>query len=395
MIDKEDTSRTIFGIGREHGCVLNPLTEAQEKAILDALDSTDELDAAYEQRSNSASLVAAFTTAREQYGHVSPNLPSKDIRVVLLGTTLEAYENVVTLIIGAELNLFHGDVTPVIASARMRKLFLRKIISAELDTEARAFLDYLLGVEVIQKPSSSSHTKIPLPSVSKTPGAKAHSFPIQVSVQTQEFIQAVLFYAMFADIAAGKYVQLPNALDNIEQELIKEGLEKKLWDNGWSYLQRYQPIFNNTIFQNVLILMRSHWDWYIRQMGEFVSFARNHVSSPALDRNQEKDLARIGWKEIAQQLTILEKSCGIKFNLSSAILSDINEMSLVRNLGMHNRWEVDDYYLNKTSSSKWDLKDVRLIDIAELRSWSGSLSKLINETSLEIAIKYVHSPDFP
>lgn|GEM_PF-1408141 len=395
MIDKEDTSRTIFGIGREDGCVLNSLTAAQEKAILDALDLTDELDAAYEQPSNSASLVAAFTRAREQYGHVSANLPSKDIRVVLLGTTLEAYENVVTLIIGVELNLFHGDVTPIVASARMRKLFLRKIISAELDTEGRAFLDYLLGRQVIQKPSSSSHTKIPLPSVSKTPGARAHSFPIQVSVQTQEFIQAVLFYAMFADIAAGRYVRLPNALNNIEQEVMKEGLDKKLWDNGWSYLQRYQPIFNNTIFQNVLILMRSHWDWYIRQIGEFVSFARNHVSSPALDKNQEKELARIGWKEITQQLTILEKSCGIKFNLSPAILSDINEMSLVRNLGMHNRWEVDDYYLNKTSSSKWELKDVRLTEIAELRSWSGSLSKLINETSLEIAIKYVHAPDFP
>lgn len=126
-----------------------------------------------------------------------------------------------------------------------------------------------------------------------------------------------------------------------------------------------------------------------------MSFARNHVSSSALDRNQQKDLARIGWKEITQQLTILEESCGIKFNLSQAILSDINEMSLVRNLGMHNRWEVDHYYLNKTSLSNWNLKDVRLIDIAELRSWSGSLSKLINETSVEIAIKYVHAPDFP
>jgi hypothetical protein len=230
--------------------------------------------------------------------------------------------------------------------------------------------------------------------MSKTPGAKAHPFPIQVSIQTQEFIQAVLFYAMFADTAAGKYIRLPNGLDDIEQELSREGLDKRLWDNGWSYLQRYQLIFNNTIFQNVLILMRSHWDWYIRQIGEFVSIARNHVSSPVLDRNQQKNLARVGWKEITQQLTILEESCRVKFNLSHAILSDINEMSLVRNLGMHNRWEVDDYYLNKTASSNWELKDVRLIEINELRSWSGSLSALINETSFEIAKKYVGAPDF-
>ena len=172
MTDKEDTSRTIFGIGREDGSVLNSITEAQQKAILDALDVVDELDAAYDQRSNSALFVPTFSKAKEKYQEVSATLPRKDVRAALL-------------------------------------------------------------------------------------------------------------------------------------------------------------------------------------------------------------------------------ACGIKFNLSHATLSDINEMSLVRNLGMPIRWEVDDYYLNKTSSITWEAKDVRLIEIAELQSWSGSLSKLINETSLAIAIKYATAPDFP
>ena len=91
----------------------------------------------------------------------------------------------------------------------------------------------------------------------------------------------------------------------------------------------------------------------------------------------------------------MEESCGIKLSLSPQILSNINEMSLVRNLGLHNRWEVDDFYLRKTSSSIWELRDVRIIEIGELQSWAGSLSKLINETSLQIAIKYVGAPDYP
>jgi len=298
MMDKEDMTRTIFGIGRKDGSVLNSLTEAQQKAILNTLASTDELDTAYDQRGSSTSLISAFAKAREIYADVLVILPSKDIRAVLLATTIEAYESVVTLMIGTDLRLSVSDPTSKVVIARMRKLFLRKIIRGELDAEGRAVLDYLLGREVVTKTTNSSHTKIPLPRVIKTAGAKAHPFPIQVSIQTQEFIQAVLFYAMFADIAAGKYIQLPNALDNLKQELSKEGLDKKLWDNGWSYLEKYQPIFNNTIFQNVLILMRSHWDWYIRQIGEFVSFARKHVSSPDSDKTQQKNLARIGWKEI-------------------------------------------------------------------------------------------------
>jgi hypothetical protein len=231
--------------------------------------------------------------------------------------------------------------------------------------------------------------------VTKTTDAKAHTYPIQVGLQTQEFIQAVLFYAMFADTAAGAYVRLPNALSNIEKRLIEEGLAKREWERGWDYLQKYQAIFNNTIFQNVVILMRSHWDWYIRQIGEFINFARVHLADPPLEKKQQSDLNRIGWKEVRKQLVILEESCGIKFSLSPQILFDIDEMSLVRNLGLHNRWEVDDFYLRKTSSSIWELRDVRIIQIGELHAWAGSLSKLISETSLQIAIKYVCAPNYP
>lgn len=394
MSDKESISRAIFGVGRADNCVLDTLTEAQLEAISDTLKVTDEADAVYEAQAGAAAFTAAFEKAKRKYDKVAAGLPGKDIRVALLGTTIKGYEDWATLIVGAELQRFIGDPTPTAATARMRKTFLRKIMSGDLDAAGRDFFDYLLGTDANQQGGSLAHIKIPLPGVSRAPGATAHPYPIQVSTQTQEFIQAVLFYAMFADIAAGEYVRQSNALSNIEQKVINEGLDKRYWDNGWKYLQRYQVIFNNTIFQNVAVLMRSHWDWYIRQIGEFVGFARNHVSSPTLDSKQQKNLARIGFAEITQQLTILEEACGINFNLPASIMSDISEMSLVRNLGMHNRWEVDDYYLAKTTTPNWELKDVRLIEVAELQSWSNSLSKLIMETSLQIAAKFAAAPDF-
>jgi hypothetical protein len=393
--DKEEVSRTIFGIGRADGCVLSHLTEAQQNAILDALTLTDELDTIYDQQGGGASYVASFTKAREKYEEVLPGLPDKDIRTALLGTTLKGYEDLGTLIVGTELGRFHGDMSPTALSARMRKLFLRKIIGGQLDQQGQDVLTYLLGLGKNTKVVGNVvHAKIPLPTVTR--GPKVHPFPVQVSLQTQEFIQAVLFYGMFADYAAGEYVRLPNALNKIEQKIIEDGLDKKSWDNGWDYLQKYQVIFNNTLFQNVLILMRSHWDWYIRQIGEFIVFARNHVSIPVLDAKKQKSLERVGFKEITQQIAILEEACGISFNLPSSVLSDIAEMALVRNLGMHNRWEVDDFYLQKTTSTTpWELKDVRLLEIDELKSWAGSLSKLISETSFQIAVKYVAAPDFP
>jgi hypothetical protein len=44
MIDKEETSGTIFGIGRADGSVLNSLTNAQENAILVTLALIDIVD---------------------------------------------------------------------------------------------------------------------------------------------------------------------------------------------------------------------------------------------------------------------------------------------------------------------------------------------------------------
>ena len=237
--------------------------------------------------------------------------------------------------------------------------------------------------------------KIPLPSVTKAPDAKAHPFPPQIAVQTYEFIYGMMFYAMIADTASGNYVRLPNGLNLIEEELSQHGLNKKEWDRGWSILGKYMPVFEKSVFQGVLILARSHWDWYIRQLGGFVRFARNHVSSPPLDRKQQNSLDYVDRKEIKEQLMILEGACGLSFNIPNTVMSSIEEMSLVRNLGMHNRWEVDSFYLSKTSTLNWDVGDIRLFEIAELQDWISSLTKLLDATSFPIAIKYVSAPDYP
>jgi hypothetical protein len=393
MGDKEESARTIFGVCRADCSVLKPFTPEQEMAVLEMLESIDGLDSIHDKRGGATLLVKSFNDVKEKHEQKFSFLPDADLKTRLLAATLKAYEDMITLTVGAEFGGFQGDITPTLAVARMRKAFLRKIISNDLDSDAQQFVSYLIGGTAA--PTDALHRKIPLPGVTRTSATTAHPYPIQVSLQTQEFIQAVLFYAMFADTAAGAYVRLPNALNNIEKELNKEGLDKAEWNRGWGYLQKYQAIFNNTIFQNVVILMRSHWDWYIRQIGEFINFGRAHIASPPLTKKQESELNRIGWSEITRQLLILEESSGINLNLPLQIFADISEMSLVRNLGLHNRWEVDAFYLSKTSSSVWELRDIRIIEIGELQSWARSLSKLITETSLQIAVKYVGAPDYP
>ncbi len=237
--------------------------------------------------------------------------------------------------------------------------------------------------------------KISLPKVTKLPDAKIHTFPAQVGFQAMDFMRGVLFYAMISDVAAGKTIRQPGGLSSLEEDIISQGLSKEAWNDGWNCIEQYLNVFEQSVFQNVLILIRSHWDWYIRQTGDFVRFARTHVTSPPLTAKQAEQLARISFKEIKQQLSILERSCGISLNIAEDVLHDIHEMSLVRNIGLHNRWEVDSFYLEKTASNERELGEIRTIEIRELQKWCSSLTAVIREVTFSVAIKYVSAPDYP
>jgi len=234
--------------------------------------------------------------------------------------------------------------------------------------------------------------KIPLPNITTEPSAKAHPFPLQVAYQTQEFMQATLFHAMFSNVAAGEYVRLPNGLSGIRTTLVDQGMSAQLWEDGWKYLQKYQEYFSQAILRSVLISIRSHWDWYVRKLGEFISQNRQSVFNMPLSKTDSDKLQKIGFKEITLQIKILEKSCDVSIPIEASTSGLLHEISLVRNLGLHNRWEVDAFYLSKTKTSGWLLNEVRNFDAVELQSWHAALVNTINKTSIPIAIKFKDSP---
>jgi len=237
--------------------------------------------------------------------------------------------------------------------------------------------------------------KIDLPDISVEKNARAHPFPFQIAFQTQEFIQGAIFYISIADISSGAYVRQKDGLKELEADYYSQGKEKGTWEMGWKLLEKYKDVFKITVFQNVLVTINSHWDWYIRNLGNFVIFARNYFEGPLLNKTGKSDLNRIGFLSICHQLVILEKSCGISFGIPNDKLEVLKEMSLVRNLAMHNRWEVDQKYLDKTSYKQhWNIGELRFFDSSELRLWHQSLLEAINKTSISIATKYLNTPTY-
>lgn len=237
--------------------------------------------------------------------------------------------------------------------------------------------------------------RIPLPKVITRKDAKAHPFPYQIALQTRELIQGAVFYFICVDKAAGEFIRLPNGLSMLKTSLLKEGMKESDWESGWEYLDKYKNLFQSFIFQNVLITIRSLWDWYINKLSKFIIFAQDNIEN-ALQPKERGKLEKITHKDIIDQLSIIEEVCKSRFEISEETRLNVKEMSLVRNLGMHNRWEVDQQYLDKSSApDRWQIGDIRTFDSKELRLWHESIIELINRTCKPVAIKYVSVPPYP
>lgn len=73
---------------------------------------------------------------------------------------------------------------------------------------------------------------------------------------------------------------------------------------------------------------------------------------------------------------------------------ELAEMTLVRNLVLHNRREVDVRYLKASKRTGFRERDLRLVEANELQRWHALLVKVLNQSALECAKRYHAVPSF-
>lgn len=238
--------------------------------------------------------------------------------------------------------------------------------------------------------------RIQLPQMTALPGAVAHPYPLQISFQTREFIQGAVFHLVLMDTASGQRVRQAGAIQEIEEVWRQNGMDEGTLKLNWDCLNKYMVVYERFLNQQALIVMRSHWDWYIRKLAGFVSFSRRTVLGPNITAKLGKDLVDLGRREmpITSQIDTLRAVTGLPLNVENSIIAQVAEMSLVRNLGLHNRWEVDERYLQRTTVQGFNIGELREVEISELESWQEALSQLLKETSQSIAKQYVTAPTY-
>jgi hypothetical protein len=236
--------------------------------------------------------------------------------------------------------------------------------------------------------------RIPLPDVVKRGIPQAHPYPIQIGMQTKEFLQGALFLAIFRDLATGAYVRQSEGNLMIEHLLKTNGLQDSHVAEAWQIVARYKPVFEGLVLQEVLVSLCSHWDWYVRKLAEFLVFALSAETGRQLTGSMYKDLRRADKANIVDQISLFERASGVQLLLDESDRVSLHEMTLVRNLGLHNRWEVDDLYLSKTERKNWNSGEIRIVPIEELRIWHSLMRNLLTRMSIDIAKRFVSVPHY-
>lgn len=235
---------------------------------------------------------------------------------------------------------------------------------------------------------------IPLPGASGL-RARAHAYPIRIGYQTQQFLHAHFFVAVLQDSSSGAFLKDPNAIQAVERDMVSKGGDPESIRLGWECLGTYGAVFVEAIFQNAVVALNSHWDWYVRKLGEFIRFGRQHVTTlPQLSQKEERKLKRIGFVSITEQIAILEVATGLTFNLSTNDLENLRELSLVRNLVLHNRSEVDGQYLSQSTCTRFPNNHLRNLSAPEVGEWQKSLLRAVNETCVAVAARFVAAPPY-
>ena len=124
-------------------------------------------------------------------------------------------------------------------------------------------------------------------------------------------------------------------------------------------------------------------------------FGRNYIQTPSMTRKTEREFVRLGNCPINRQVSLLEEATDLVFNVENSEMANLIEMALVRHLCLHNRSEIDETYLQKTSLRSGDEGELRIVEVEELLSWQRSFISVINKTWRPIAMKYVKAPKYP
>ena len=210
-----------------------------------------------------------------------------------------------------------------------------------------------------------------------------HPYPIQIGNQTIEFIRATWFNIFLTDAMAELYTESnpKRWKENVFSRMQGQGIEASAILPGWDSLKNNMEFFRHTNVHSAVIALCSQWDWFVRNLSTFIIEYKKYSQNPSSDSGLKSN----GMKPILEQIKTIEKSLSIVFLINPADKAILKLTSDTRNIGIHNRWEVDARYL-QSDSDKWKIGEIRIINSDELKNWGEAFNRCIEVIAHDVAV---------
>ena len=183
--------------------------------------------------------------------------------------------------------------------------------------------------------------RIVFPSYERGPGTQVHQFPFQISMTAMRLLQGTTFYPVFVDTATALYRDsVSNMLDSVKSKCVTDGMDAVTWETSFDCMMEYMQCLPNPPSQNAVVAGVSVWDWYVGKLGKFIEFGRKHGQRPEMEKKLERNLSIIPLRDFDEQIHILETASDNKLHVADSDKESINEMILLRNLGIHCQWRL-------------------------------------------------------
>ena len=210
-----------------------------------------------------------------------------------------------------------------------------------------------------------------------------HPYPHRLAQYVREMILAQYTYHRAKIAAMQALEKCPDGLKQLQIELkvgLDGGLREDVFRDHWQFEQRFQGMRRVWDNQAIVVLWSSAWDWFIRQLIEFVTKAE-------LARGREVKYQKIVYAPFKEQIAWLDRLCNSSIPGQQS-LDAVDEMICVRNLGLHNAWEVDRKYLHQHRGGSFQLGQIRAVKSDELLNWQRGILAVLDHYASAVAKRF-------
>src|SRR5262245_35804356 len=237
--------------------------------------------------------------------------------------------------------------------------------------------------------------RIELPEVELKEGVRAHIFPLQIGEQVKEMIRATETHLSLTGRAVETMWQNEEWTKIVFQEESKV-YSQESFRLGFQTMIKYAPLFESYIRQHAVIFLVSEWDWYVTKLMQFLRRSWKMEEWGGKTKRPQGFKKDKTVSEIEADVRRIQNLCGVsEWPFDPRVVEQWNELSLVRNLGIHHRWEVNRHYLKASMWREyWYPGDLRIPIEDEVVTWIDCVKDAVNNTSVWAAKRFADAPAY-